>query len=48
MLTLFITEIILIISKVSINDVSKDAQMIMLIIGVASDLRIIASLLTER
>lgn len=47
MLTLFITEIILIISKVSINDVSKDAQMIMLIIGVASDLRIIASLFKE-
>lgn len=48
MLTLFITEIILIISKVSINDVSKDAQMIMLIIGVASDLRIITGLFTER
>ncbi len=48
MLTLFITEIILIISKVSINDVSKDAQMIMLIIGVASDLRIIMGLFKER
>lgn len=48
MVTLFITEIILNISKVPINDISKDAQMIMLIIGVASDLRIIVSLFMER
>lgn len=48
MLTLFITEMILIISKISMNDITKDTQMIMLIIGVASDLRIIMGLFKER